>query len=80
MRQALLDGDLMRQDCLKIICDRCGEELIVETKNGTWEASEAAGWNLNGLSHTGIKHDFCPECAAQWKAMMWNFWGEIKYD
>ena len=22
----------MRQDCVKIVCDRCGEELVVEAK------------------------------------------------
>ena len=70
----------MRQDCVKIVCDRCGEELVVETKNGTVTESQAKDWNLNGISYTGIKHDFCPECAVKWKGMIWNFWGEKKYD
>jgi hypothetical protein len=70
----------MRQDCVKIVCDRCGEELVVEAKNGTVTESQAKDWNLNGISYTGIKHDFCPECAVKWKGMMWNFWGEKKYD
>lgn len=70
----------MRQACVKIVCDKCGEELVVETKNGTVTESQAKDWNLNGISYTGIKHDFCPECAVKWKGMMWNFWGEKKYD
>ena len=63
----------MRQDCVKIVCDRCGEELVVEAKNGAVTESQAKDWNLNGISYTGIKHDFCPECAVKWKGMMWNF-------
>lgn len=55
----------MRQDCVKIVCDRCGEELVVEAKNGTVTESQAKDWNLNGISYTGIKHDFCPECAVK---------------
>mgnify|MGYP004590924253 FL=1 len=70
----------MRQDCVKIVCDRCGEELVVDTENWELKESQAKDWNLNGLSHTGIKYDFCPECARKWKGMMWNFWGEKKYN
>lgn len=70
----------MKQDCVKIVCDRCGEELVVDTKNGELMESQAKDWNLNGLGYTGIKYDFCPECTREWKGMMWNFWGEKKYD
>lgn len=70
----------MRQDCIKITCDNCGEEIVVMTYNGEPDASQTKDWNLNGLSYTGIKHDFCPECTRKWKGMMWNFWGEKKYD
>jgi hypothetical protein len=70
----------MRQDCIKITCDNCGEEIVVMTHNGEPDVSQAKDWNLNGLSYTVIGHDFCPECTRKWKCMMRNFWGEKKYD
>ena len=44
----------MRQDCIKITCDNCGEEIVVMTYNGEPDASQAKNWNLNGLSYTGM--------------------------
>ncbi len=31
----------MRQDCIKITCDNCGEEIVVMTYNGEPDASQA---------------------------------------
>ena len=67
----------MIEECKKIVCDRCEKEIYIPTsKGGMISERNLCLWHLRSKN---IPYDLCPECIREYKAMMFNYWGDDEH-
>lgn len=68
----------MIEECMKIICDRCGKDTLVK-KNGfpnnvtSYYVPDDKKWSLKGEDAIS---DLCPQCRREYEDMLHKFYCE----
>lgn len=66
----------MIEECRKIVCDRYEKEVYVPSNKGIISERMLCLWHLKSKN---ILYDLCPDCIREYKAMMFDYWGDDEH-